>query len=188
MIASSGREPLRHYVPADAREAAFRERMIELLEHPDPFARTAFDPGHFTASAFVLAPERDAVLLIFHKKLRLWLQPGGHIEPEDATIEDAARREVAEEVGLRNLSPLSSGLFDVDIHPIPARADEPEHEHFDLRVLLLSSARELEAGDEVEGARWVPFDDVASITGDESVRRAVRKIRAVLRERASASG
>ena len=64
-------------------------RLIQLTRKQDAFKRSLFNPGHFTASAFVFSPERDAVLLIKHTFLRLWLQPGGHIEENDASIVDA---------------------------------------------------------------------------------------------------
>jgi 8-oxo-dGTP pyrophosphatase MutT (NUDIX family) len=176
MLTDDARELLARYAPSDAREAAFVARMRVLLDAPAPFSRASFDPGHFTASAFVLSPERDAVLLIFHKKLGLWLQPGGHIEEADATIAGAALREVSEEVGVNDAAEPVEGLFDVDVHPIPARRDEPAHEHFDLRTLLVAGTREFAASDEVAGARWVPLHEVASVTRDESVQRAVRKL------------
>jgi 8-oxo-dGTP pyrophosphatase MutT (NUDIX family) len=177
MLAADVRVLVERFAPSDAREAGFRERMLALTTHAAPFARTSFDPGHFTASAFVLSPERDALALIFHKKLRLWLQPGGHVEASDATVADAARREVVEETGLDGLVLASDGLFDIDVHAIPAHGAESAHEHFDLRVLFVAKHARLRASEEVEGARWVPLGDVAAITTDESVQRAVRKIR-----------
>jgi 8-oxo-dGTP pyrophosphatase MutT (NUDIX family) len=178
MRADAVREALARYATADAREAAFRERMLALCDAADPFSRAAWKPGHFTASAFVLSPARDAVLLIHHKKLERWLQPGGHIEPTDATPLDAARREVEEETGISGTIPLATGLFDIDVHDIPARPNEPGHEHFDLRVLLGASETALVTNDEVAGGRWVPLDELATLATDESVLRAVRKLRA----------
>jgi 8-oxo-dGTP pyrophosphatase MutT (NUDIX family) len=163
--------------------------MANLLSAGEPFARTSFDPGHFTASAFVLSPERDAVVLIFHKKLRIWVQPGGHAEPADTSLSAAARREVSEEIGVFDLLSDSSDLeegdleapiFDVDVHPIPARRDEPAHEHFDVRFRFTARSRALRASDEVEGARWVPLSEVHTLASDESVQRAVRKLTARL--------
>lgn len=168
---------LGRYEPADLREAGFRERMLALVESDAPFGRDSFVPGHFTASAFVLSPERDALLLIFHKKLSLWLQPGGHIEPGDGSVLAAARREVREEVGIAELSVVSGdALFDVDIHVIPERPREPRHEHFDLRFLFVPASRHFAEGDEVGGAKWVALTKLDSVTRDESVLRAARKI------------
>jgi 8-oxo-dGTP pyrophosphatase MutT (NUDIX family) len=176
MLGTDVRALLEQYTPSDGRESAFLERMIELTQHPAPFARTSFHPGHFTASAFVLTPERDALLLVFHKKLKRWLQPGGHIEDADETLVDAARREVHEETGIEVVASLSVGLFDIDVHPIPAFGAELAHEHFDLRVEFIASHREIEQSHEVEGARWVPIGEVPDVTTDESVMRAVRKL------------
>ena len=70
--------------------------------------RTEYDPGHFTASGFVASPDRRCLLVIHHARLGKWLQPGGHIESDDETLEAAARREVAEETGISELPSTSS--------------------------------------------------------------------------------
>lgn len=172
-------EDLLRYAPHDAVEAAHVARMRALIESDgDPFAGARYAPGHFTASAFVLAPEGSELLLIHHAKLGLWLQPGGHIEPDDATVLDAARREVLEEVGLADLELACEGLFDVDVHRIPARKDALAHEHFDVRFLFRAKTRAFAASDEVNGAKWSALPAIESSGTDESVLRAVRKLRA----------
>lgn len=173
------RAALGEHVPADAREGAFRARMLELLELEQPASRACFMPGHLTASAFVLSPDGADLLLILHKKLGIWIQPGGHVEPADISLEAAARREVAEEVGLTPEAGVVARVFDLDIHAIPAHRAEPAHEHFDVRFCFRAGLRELSTGDEVEGARWVRLEEVASVTRDESVLRAVRKLLAL---------
>lgn len=176
MILQSARAAIGDYQPSDARELGFRQRMLELLALPAPTSRQQFVPGHLTASAFVLSPERDAVLLILHKKLQLWLQPGGHIEPNDASLLAAARREVAEEVGLVLPESVTGAVFDLDIHRIPARKDEPAHEHFDVRFCFHSPSLAFVTNDEVVDARWAPLSEIDRVTSDESVLRVVRKL------------
>ncbi|MEL6548312.1 MAG: NUDIX hydrolase [Myxococcota bacterium] len=170
---------LRAYAPTDPSELEHRDRMVALLTTSGDaaFDRTHWTPGHFTASAFVLSPGGDSVLLIHHGKLDRWLQPGGHIETEDSSAFDAALREVEEEVGVSPTS-LSSdrSLFDVDIHPIPARGADPGHEHFDLRFLFRATSDRFDAGDEVKDARWWDLKALASHAEDPSVARAVRKL------------
>lgn len=176
MILESARAAIAEYRPLDPRERGYQERMLQLLELAAPTSRHHFVPGHLTASAFVLSPGRDAVLLILHRKLRLWLQPGGHIEATDASLAAAARREVAEEVGL-SLPPEAAGsVFDLDIHLIPARKDEPAHEHFDVRFCFQAPTLDFATNDEVVEARWAPLDQIDQLTTDESVLRVARKL------------
>ena len=176
------RERLSRYYPADETEARFVARMIELTQTETACARSHFTPGHFTASAFVLSPDRRELILIHHKKLGIWVQPGGHIDAPDLDLESAARREVAEEVGLRDLQPLleSGVLFDVDIHAIPARKDEPSHEHFDVRFVFVAQTRDFERSEEVADVRWLPLGEVQTTTTDRSVLRAAEKLRRLL--------
>lgn len=163
--------------PPSAREIGYVARMKELLAAPgDPFSRDHFVPGHFTASSFVLSPDRASVLLILHGKLGLWLQPGGHVDPEDVDVLAAAHREVAEEVGLTDLEPVGQGLFDVDIHAIPPLKGDPPHEHFDLRFAFVAQHLDARAGSDAKAFRWVRLPDVADAGTDDSVLRAVRKL------------
>lgn len=131
-------------------------------------------PGHVTASAFVVDREHRRLLLIHHGKLHLWLQPGGHVDPGEDVL-TAAIREVQEETGVVGV-PLHDGIFDVDVHPIPA-SRRPPHRHYDVRFLLEATSEDLMDSDEVLGVRWVPFDDVADLASDASVVRATAKLK-----------
>lgn len=179
------RQLLRRHPPADSNESEHVRRMLELLDGgPDPFDRSLFEPGHFTASVFVINPDRSKVLLILHSKFGFWLQPGGHIDPTDADVLSAGLRELAEETGLTrvHLCPTWAGLLDVDVHDIPAnpRKGEPPHQHFDVRFLLETDSEEIEAASDADDAAWVPVQRVPILATDESVRRAMRKLTAGL--------
>ena len=114
--------------------------------------------------------------MIHHSKLHRWLQPGGHVDPEDADVFAAARREVEEEVGLVDLSLVHASVFDLDVHEIPARKSDPRHAHFDVRILLRAPHRNAVAGSDANAVRWVPLSEVNGEESDESVMRAVRKL------------
>lgn len=159
-------ELLRTFVASTAREEADRCAMLRLareLEHPlsrdEPSA-------HFTASALVVDARCEQVCLVAHAKLGRLLQPGGHVEPTDISLEAAAFREAREETALElTFHPAAPRPFDLDIHEIPARDDEPRHWHLDVRYLLVGE------GEPCDGARWYPLGEA----GDESVDRLAQK-------------
>ena len=171
------RASLVKHVAGDAIEADNLVRMYELCESiADPFSRTNYVPGHFTASAFIVSPSGDELLLILHQKLGRWLQPGGHVEVTDTDLLDAALREAREEVGITDLTVEPPGLLDVDIHEIPARKTEPGHAHFDVRFLFRAASLAHRAGSDAKAARWVPLNEISLELSDRSVMRAVEKL------------
>lgn len=164
--------------PADASEAQSLQRIRELIDTASaPFSRDHFAPGHLTASAIVFDETREHTLLIFHSKLQLWLQPGGHFEPGENDPSVAAAREVLEETGLSCLPPDNQAvLHDVDVHAIPARKADPLHYHFDLRMLLISPRVAAQIGDGVSAVRWVSRAEFEGMKLDPGLVRALRKI------------
>jgi 8-oxo-dGTP pyrophosphatase MutT (NUDIX family) len=161
----------------DDRDRAEAKRIIAFVHaNPDCLERSNL-AGHLTASAFVVDRERRHLLLIHHKALGRWLQPGGHADG-DPNLLAVARREVREETGLDQLHPITTRPFDLDIHSIPERKGVPEHLHYDVRFLFEADGGSVLQGDEreVHGARWVPLSDHSDLNLDESVLRAVRRI------------
>ncbi len=176
------RQELQNFECLYEAENKDKKAMLELLETPNPFSRNQFSPGHFTGSAFVLHPSLDAILLIFHEKLKLWLQPGGHVDPNDRSMRGAAARELAEEAGVSqpNLHPEVDGPLAIDIHTIPARKTEPEHLHFDIRYLFVAPNDQIQAASDALDARWVALSELKSMQTDESVLNTVRRIQHLL--------
>ncbi|MFO1051696.1 MAG: NUDIX hydrolase [Planctomycetota bacterium] len=167
-------------------EVAVIDRFEALLaRRQDCLLRTCFDPGHITASAWVASPDASRAVLLHHGKLHKWLQPGGHVDGEDR-VWLAARREVEEETGLRALTlHRHDGVLvplDLDVHRIPARKDEPEHEHHDVRFLfVVDPSAAVIRSDESHEVRWIETARIGEFTAEESVLRLLRKARALLR-------
>lgn len=171
---------LSDYAPGDAWESESLEWMRRFLAEPaDPFARENPE-GHITASAIVARPDGSAFLLLHHRKLGRWLQPGGHVEGADASAFDAALREAREETGIEAFdAPFGRAIFDVDVHGIPERPGEPAHFHFDVRYLF-TTAGEIDraaAEDPQRPMEWRSFEDVQSSGVDASLARALAKAR-----------
>lgn len=181
-FARDARARLAGHLAADAEEAEHLARMRRLCESiAAPFSRSNYEPGHFTASAFVVSPDSRDLLLIFHQKLRRWLQPGGHVDASDSSLLETARREVREEVGLGELTLLRETPLDVDVHDIPPRKLEPAHAHFDVRFLFRAPTREVSAASDAEAVRWIPIEELSAELSDRSVMRAVEKLRTCVR-------
>ncbi|MGH4034537.1 NUDIX hydrolase [Actinomycetota bacterium Odt1-20B] len=157
----------------DDQEELRQTYLDHLAAHPDGMWKSCTD-GHITASALVLDPERGKVLLTLHKKLRMWLQMGGHCETHDAGLADAALREGTEESGIQGLTLLPGGPVRLDRHHTPCAW------HLDVQYAALAPAgAEERISDESLDLRWFGYDEVAGVA-DESVVRLVEATRARL--------
>lgn len=140
-----------------------RERLLldERFNHRKSFS------GHGTGAAIVLSPDRTKILLIHHRILDKWMQPGGHWDPEDPNPWTVALREAEEETGVAMASELHVDPdrphipLDIESHHIPAnpKKDEPEHYHHDFRYAFVAQSEQLVHQEkEVVEAAWVPVD------------------------------
>ena len=168
------------HFPEDAPRAGAIRRFVEA--HADCFERSCRD-GHVTGSAWIVSRDGSHVLLVRHRKLGAWLQPGGHADG-DTDAAAVARREAAEESGLASLDHVdwsreARGIvlpFDVDVHTIPARGDEPHHLHLDLRFLFVADrAERLRPSSESEEVRWVTPAELAELSAEPGLLRMAAK-------------
>jgi 8-oxo-dGTP pyrophosphatase MutT (NUDIX family) len=105
----------------------------------------------------------------------MWLQLGGHSDGETDTAA-VAKREALEESGLP-VSLISDEIFDIDVHEIPARKDDPAHEHFDIRYMLQAQHNDFVVSAESIDLAWVSIEQLESYTDEESILRMRRKWR-----------
>jgi len=163
------------YQPFNTIEGAHVSAVIDFMrENEDCFERSNL-AGHLTGSGWIIDDRYTHCLLVHHKKLDRWLQPGGHADGNQ-NIQEVAQSEVEEETGLTNILPVA-GIFDVDVHMIPEHKGIPEHYHYDVRYLFITPIdTPLIISEESNDLRWFPLEDLAQLVGEEpSVLRLQEK-------------
>ncbi len=103
------------------------------------------------------------------------MQLGGHADGNPDVLH-VALREASEESGLVEIEPLSGEIFDIDIHRIPKRGNESEHDHYDVRFAMQTVGSEAYlVSDESYNLGWIRIEDLAQVTDEESMFRMARK-------------
>ncbi len=174
-------EALSSYQPWDETEAMHVQNMISFISRePQCFDRAVVE-GHITGSAWIVSPDERSCILVHHKKLNRWLQPGGHADGNTDVFE-VAQQEALEETGLKKLQS-DENIFDIDVHLIPARKSDPEHYHYDIRFKFTGNpAESILISSESNAVEWVPLNSLEKLIGDEpSIIRMARKVRSSAR-------
>jgi ADP-ribose pyrophosphatase YjhB (NUDIX family) len=154
----------------DAERRCIGRFLSEFDALPRPFDEHA-DPVHVTGSAIVVGGR--GVLLVKHKSLGIWLQPGGHVDPGE-TPWDGALREAHEETGLDvAFAGGSPQLVHVDVHP-----GGRGHTHLDLRYLVEAGDRDPEPPEgESQEAGWFEWDAAVERADDDRLKGLLRTLR-----------
>jgi 8-oxo-dGTP pyrophosphatase MutT (NUDIX family) len=158
---------LRHAIaraPRDTAEERFEAWAWRALldEHGRALLTRHAAPSHVTASAVVLSPDGLLTCLVLHRRLRVWVQPGGHLEPEDMTLPLAAAREVEEETGLTG--ELLPDVVALSRHPAPCRPGVVDW-HLDVQHGLVVPHQPVAgpvpfASSETLQVAWWPVDEL----------------------------
>jgi 8-oxo-dGTP pyrophosphatase MutT (NUDIX family) len=165
---------LHDYAEHHPDEQATTSRFLDfVMAHERCFDRDLWE-GHVTGSAWLVDASGGRVLLTHHRKLGRWLQLGGHSDGQPEPL-GVALKEAREESGLEVRS-LSSEIFDLDIHEIPARREDPAHYHYDVRFAIqVVGSEAFRVSVESLDLAWVPIDRLEDYSDEESVLRMARK-------------
>lgn len=184
---------LDRYVTLNPEERPVVDRITDLVTaHSDCFERTCL-PGHITGSCWIVSDDHERFLLTHHRKLGRWLQLGGHADG-DSDIARVALREAQEESGMSVFGeisqqqgrpvPIGPVPVDLDVHTIPARGSEPEHEHHDVRFLLVAGpGQRLTISEESIDLRWFGWTEFDEVVREESLSRLGEKAGRILGRR-----
>jgi 8-oxo-dGTP pyrophosphatase MutT (NUDIX family) len=146
------------WVAPDAGQEALRRRYVEHLEaHADATYRHC-RPDHLTAGALLVSADHRQVLLTLHAKAGRWFQLGGHCEPGDASLPEAALREATEESGIEGLV-LDPTPVHLDEHPVTFCGEPGLVHHLDVRFVAVAPAGAVPVvSEESTDVRWWPVD------------------------------
>jgi ADP-ribose pyrophosphatase YjhB (NUDIX family) len=162
---ADARAVLAAWLAPDEAQEALRCAFIELLDaQPDGMFRHC-QPEHVTGSALIVRGYEDGdgeVLLVRHAKAGKWLQTGGHCEPADVTLAQAALREAREESGIDSLT-VDPVPLQLSRHAVPFCGPPPRGgHHLDVQFLVHAPAdAEIDPGADEDEARWFPLDAAA---------------------------
>jgi 8-oxo-dGTP pyrophosphatase MutT (NUDIX family) len=163
VTARSAEATLRGWEPGDAGQRALREAFLGFLAAREDGCRRACEPGHLTASAVLLDHGEANVLLTLHPRVRRWVQVGGHCEPADGSLAEAALREATEESGMDGLR-IEPEPLHLDVHPITCSLGRPTR-HFDVRFVVRAPAGAVpRISAESLDLRWWPLDGLPTNT------------------------
>jgi 8-oxo-dGTP pyrophosphatase MutT (NUDIX family) len=160
--------------PEDRFEAWAWHALLD--EHGAVLLTRQAEPSHLTASAIVLTPDARRTCLVLHGRLGLWVQPGGHLEDGDLTVQAAAAREVVEETGLSG-QVLTAPVV-LSRHRAPCRPGEVDW-HLDVQFALITSAQSPTVSAESRDVAWFGVDALPAELAPgvaASVARAVRRV------------
>lgn len=163
------RRTLEAWAHDDPEQLRLRDAYLAHLAAHDDGVWRSCAAGHITASTLVMDESREQVLLTLHPKVGRWLQLGGHIEPGDPSLRDAALREAIEESGIDAVT-ISASPLRLDRHPVPCGG--AMNEHLDVQFLgLVPRGSQAVMSEESDDLRWFAVDRLPDV--DASVRSLV---------------
>lgn len=176
------RETIRNYAPFNAQEAADKAMILDFLsKNDDAFYRTNL-VAHMTASAWVVNPSRDRVLMVYHKIYDSWSWTGGHADG-DENLARVALREVQEETGVRSARLLTDDIFSLESLTVDGHekhgAYVPSHLHLNVTYLLEADDTDplTVCEEENSGVRWFGLDEALRASSEPwFVDRIYRKL------------
>ena len=157
-------EDIKKYCPCNEQEQRDKEVILEFLDkQPDAFLRSNL-LAHMTASAWIVNPDRDKVLMVYHKLYDSWSWTGGHADGERDLLK-VALKEAMEETGAVHIKPVTEDIYSLEVLTVDGHEKRGEYvpSHLHLNVTYLLEADESDelkiCPDENSGVAWFSLDE-----------------------------
>ena len=162
---------IERYTPFNEQESADKATLLNFLHQDTDISRRDNLIAHLTASAWVVNPERNKVLMAYHKIYNSWAWLGGHADGE-ANLLTVARKEAMEESGLNSVTAVSPTPISLEILTVDGHEKKgnyvPSHLHLNLTYLFeADTADALSAKpDENSAVAWIPMDSIEKYSSE----------------------
>jgi 8-oxo-dGTP pyrophosphatase MutT (NUDIX family) len=144
--------------------------VLEMIQNGENLQDRKNMNGHLASQGFLFNKDFSKVLLLHHKSLDMWIQPGGHIDPQDKDLVSATKREVLEETGIENCdylpidkqNPLTPARIVINGIPANSKKQESDHIHIDLAYVFQTQSEQITIDPtESNNSKWVSFEEFA---------------------------
>lgn len=164
------RQQINAFIPWNEQEAADKQLLLARLEEKDIFIREN-KIGHFTASGWVVSPDRQKVLMVYHNIYDSWSWMGGHADGE-TDLRAVAEREIREESGIRDLRLLDENIFSLEVLTVDGHEKKGKyvssHLHYNVTYLFEAGTEQETClkPDENSGVRWIAVEDLGKMVSE----------------------
>lgn len=172
---------IKNYKPYNEQEEKDKEMILNCLSTFEDVLTRDNEIVHFTSSAFAINKTKDKVLMVHHNIYNSWSWTGGHADGDD-NLFAVAIKELKEETGANNISPISSDIFSLDILPVIGHIKKEKYvsAHLHLCVAFLVEVDENDTliikEDENSGVRWVPINEVTEHSNEPHMKKVYKKL------------
>lgn len=181
-------ELIKVYKPCNEQEEKDKQAIIRCIDTFDDILTRENQIAHITSSAFIVNRAKDKVLMIHHNIFNSWSWTGGHADGEKDLLA-VAIKEAHEETGVKDIHPLSSEIFSLDVLPVLAHVKKGKYvpAHLHLSVAFAVEADENERlvikADENSGVKWIPIDEVIAYSNEPHMHKVYMKLISKIKNR-----
>ena len=181
------RDRIAGYTPCCEQEREDQRMMLSCLDGRSDVLTRSDELCHFTASAWVVNPERTRVLMLYHNIYNSWSWPGGHADGEEDLL-SVALREVREETGLAHVRPVTEDVYSLEILTVNAHFKRGKYviPHLHLNLTYLRQADEIQdihsKPDENSAVKWFDLQDAVAASSEPDMRVVYAKLNNKLKD------